>query len=62
MASTRANLSTMTDEKQPPAEDQDDEKTETTRAGLKVRTPSRDEFFGNLEKVSEPDSTTDSPK
>jgi hypothetical protein len=43
----------MTDEKQEPAEEEPKEKT---RKGMEVRTPSRDEFFSNLEKVSEPDS------
>jgi hypothetical protein len=30
----------------------EDEATETTPKGLEVRTPSRDEFFGNLRKVT----------
>jgi hypothetical protein len=43
----------MTDEKQEPAED--DEPREKSRKGLDVRTPTRDEFFANLEQVSRPD-------
>ena len=42
----------MTDEKQEPAEDEPREKT---RKGTEVRTPSRDEFFANLEQVSRPE-------
>jgi hypothetical protein len=32
-----------------------EEPTETTPSGLEVRTPSRDEFFGNLRRVSRPE-------
>jgi hypothetical protein len=32
-----------------------EEPTETTPGGLEVRTPGRDEFFGNLRRVSKPD-------
>lgn len=41
-----------------------EEETETTPGGLEVRTPKRDEFFGNLRRVSrpEPDSEGDHPK
>jgi len=38
-----------TDKKKP------EEDTEVTPGGLEVRTPRRDEFFSNLEKVSRPD-------
>jgi hypothetical protein len=44
----------MTDEKDQPAEE-DDEPREKSRKGMDVRTPSRDEFFANLEQVSRPD-------
>ena len=42
----------MTDEKQEPEEQEPREKS---RKGMDVRTPSRDEFFANLEQVSRPD-------
>jgi hypothetical protein len=32
-----------------------DQQTEQTRKGLTVPVPKRDEFFGNLTKVAEPD-------
>lgn len=40
-----------TDKKQPATPK---EATETTPGGLEVRTPSRDEFFGNLKKILKP--------
>ena len=43
----------MTDEKQEPAEKA--EPREKSRKGMDVRTPSREEFFANLERVSRPD-------
>jgi hypothetical protein len=47
----------MTDEKQEPREDQpaNTAKTEKTRKGLVVPTPSREDFFSNLEKVTKPE-------
>jgi hypothetical protein len=36
-------------------DDQADKPTETTPKGLEVPVPKRDEFFGNLRKVVEPD-------
>ena len=32
-----------------------DDQTEFTAEGKKTRTPTQDEFFGNLEKASEPE-------
>lgn len=37
-----------------------EEQTETTPGGLEVRTPSRDEFFGNLRRVSRPEPDSES--
>jgi hypothetical protein len=50
----------MTDEKQEPAEE--DEPREKSRKGMDVRTPSRDEFFANLEQVSKPDDESNGEK
>jgi hypothetical protein len=36
-------------------EDQKDQPSEQTPKGLTVPVPKRDEFFGNLKKVAEPD-------
>ncbi len=44
----------MTDEKQEQPADPNRPK-EKTRKGMIVPTPSRDEFFANLEQVSKPD-------
>lgn len=38
-----------------PDEKESKEPTEVTPGGLEVRTPSRDEFFGNLRRVSKPE-------
>jgi hypothetical protein len=38
-----------------PDENERDEDTEVTPGGLEVRTPTRDEFFGNLRRASRPE-------
>jgi hypothetical protein len=38
-----------------PDEPKDQQQTEQTPKGLTVPVPKRDEFFGNLRKVAEPD-------
>jgi hypothetical protein len=38
-----------------PDEPQDQQETEQTPKGLTVPVPKRNEFFGNLKKVAEPD-------
>lgn len=44
----------------PRGETESDEPTEMTPGGLEVRTPSRDEFFGNLRRVSRPEPESES--
>ena len=39
--------------------DEKDEQTEQTPKGLTVPVPKRDEFFGNLKKVAEPDKPSE---
>ena len=39
--------------------DRPDDDSSRTAEGLKVPNPSRDDFFGNLAKVSEPDTSAD---
>ena len=36
-------------------DDEKDQQTEQTPTGFKVPVPKRDEFFGNLKKIAEPD-------
>jgi hypothetical protein len=43
-----------------PAEE--DEPREKSRKGMDVRTPTRDEFFANLEQVSRPDDEDNGEK
>lgn len=51
----------MTDEKQEPPADPE-KPTEKTRKGMSVPTPSREDFFANLEQVSKPDDKPNGEK
>lgn len=40
----------------PDAVDQADEEMQETETGYRLPVPSREDFFGNLDKISKPDS------